>query len=280
MSILLDALKKSEEQRQLGKSPSIHGGAPVSSASGDSSGRWVPVALVTLSVAAMTWFGWQQMREPEGLATRSESGVVAQEPGAEEKNGSNSGAPAKTVPPSVGRRLPPSATPNRTLVESFPSGNKGVEGVTVMPPGDESAAPDSRRQVSESFRNFQGEPSNEPEPVPQEELAANAPDAAQVSEEAAPPQPRASRTQTVSESAPGEMEPISYWQLPQGIRDDMPEIKITVLVFADKPEDRFLLVNGERLVEKDEIPGGVVLDEIRRDGAVFQYRKYRFLVKG
>jgi hypothetical protein len=30
----------------------------------------------------------------------------------------------------------------------------------------------------------------------------------------------------------------------------------------------------------DELTDGVVLDEIRRDGAVFTYRKYRFLVKG
>jgi len=32
-------------------------------------------------------------------------------------------------------------------------------------------------------------------------------------------------------------------------------------------------------VEK-EMEGGVRLDEIRRDGAVFLYQKYRFLVKG
>ena len=75
-------------------------------------------------------------------------------------------------------------------------------------------------------------------------------------------------------------EPISYWELPQGVRDTLPEIKITVLVFAEEPENRFLLTNGQRLVEKDELDDGLVLDEIRRDGAIFMYRKYRFLVKG
>jgi hypothetical protein len=33
-------------------------------------------------------------------------------------------------------------------------------------------------------------------------------------------------------------------------------------------------------VEKEELAPGVILDEIRRDGAVFSYRNYRFLVKG
>jgi hypothetical protein len=75
-------------------------------------------------------------------------------------------------------------------------------------------------------------------------------------------------------------EPISYWELPQGVRDNLPEIKITVLVYADKPDDRFLLTNGQRMAEKDELQNGLVLDEIRRDGAIFLYRKYRFLVKG
>ena len=79
---------------------------------------------------------------------------------------------------------------------------------------------------------------------------------------------------------PHQSEPISFWQLPQAMRDGLPEFKINVLVYAEKPEDRFLLINGQRLVEKEELTAGVVLDEIRRDGAVFRYRNYRFLVKG
>jgi hypothetical protein len=75
-------------------------------------------------------------------------------------------------------------------------------------------------------------------------------------------------------------EPISFWQVPQALRDGLPEIRITVLVYAEAVEDRFVLINGQRLVEKEELAPGVVLDEIRRDGAVFSYRKYRFLVKG
>ena len=78
---------------------------------------------------------------------------------------------------------------------------------------------------------------------------------------------------------PHEPEPISFWEVPQSLRDDMPEFKINVLVYAEKPEDRFLLINGLRLKEHNELSDGVVLDEIRPDGAVFRYRKYSFLVK-
>ena len=75
-------------------------------------------------------------------------------------------------------------------------------------------------------------------------------------------------------------EPVSYWELPQGVRDNLPDFKITVLVYAEKPGDRFLLLNGQRMAEKDELQSDLTLLEIRRDGAVFQYRNYRFLVKG
>jgi len=67
--------------------------------------------------------------------------------------------------------------------------------------------------------------------------------------------------------------------LRQGLRNELPEFKITVLVYAEAPEDRFLLMNGERLREQDELAGGVTLEEIRRDGAIFTYQSYRFLVK-
>jgi general secretion pathway protein B len=75
-------------------------------------------------------------------------------------------------------------------------------------------------------------------------------------------------------------EPITFWELPQGIRDSLPDLRITVLVFAERPEDRFVLIGGQRRVENDQIQDGLLLEEIRREGAVFTYRNYRFLVKG
>jgi general secretion pathway protein B len=68
--------------------------------------------------------------------------------------------------------------------------------------------------------------------------------------------------------------------LPQNVRDDMPDLHISVLVYAERPEDRFVLINGQRVVEREVVDHGVVLEEIRRNGAVFQYRTYRFMVEG
>ena len=78
---------------------------------------------------------------------------------------------------------------------------------------------------------------------------------------------------------PGEPAPISYWELPDAVRADIPEIKFSVLVYALKPADRFVLINGQRLGEGDTAQPGLVLKEIRRDGVVFSYRLYQFLVE-
>ncbi|MGB5292071.1 MAG: general secretion pathway protein GspB, partial [Lysobacterales bacterium] len=62
-------------------------------------------------------------------------------------------------------------------------------------------------------------------------------------------------------------------------RADLPDIKFSVLVYALKPADRFVLLNGQRLGEGDTAQPGLVVKEIRRDGVVFSYRLYNFLVE-
>ena len=54
-------------------------------------------------------------------------------------------------------------------------------------------------------------------------------------------------------------------------------MKITVLVYAEQPEERFVLVNGQRLYEGEELQAGLVLSEVRREGVVFSFRRYRFI---
>ena len=57
------------------------------------------------------------------------------------------------------------------------------------------------------------------------------------------------------------------------------DYRFSVLVFAADPEDRFVLIDGQRLKEGDSIQPGLLVKEIRRDGVVFSYRLYQFLVE-
>ena len=63
------------------------------------------------------------------------------------------------------------------------------------------------------------------------------------------------------------------------IRNGIPEIKFRVLVSAEQPDQRFVLIGGERMSEGDELPSGPKIEEIRRNGVIFSYRLYQFLVE-
>jgi general secretion pathway protein B len=270
MSILLDALRKSEEQRRLGSTPSIHDGGQAPRPGGESAQQWVPLSLIALSAIVLFWIVWRQY-EPPVAGTGVDGTAVAEQAAAAE---------GRDAAPAPAPRRPQTA--GRTAVESYADDVRAPQ-VHAGQPADQKPVNAQSERVSRSFQDFkrENEPAGDAEAEDAAAVALTAPDAAleRPSDDGpgADPSPSRSRSSPPQETAGG---PITFWELPQGVRDSMPELRITVLVYAEQPENRFLLMGGQRLVEKDEYEGGVVLDEIRRDGAVFLYRNYRFLVKG
>ena len=248
MSILLDALKKSERQRQLGQTPTLQTNMEEQPRSPVTLKHWIPLSLLALSTCVMAWFGWQQFR-----AAELEDSPAAQ---------------VAVVEPDVEPQF-------RTMTESLQSKGDSQEEQAAPAPVSSKISEEDKARLNQSFNDFTAD-NDEAEAAPptSNQIAA----AELTSTQEAVPELEVEPGQSKLE--PHVAEPLSYWELPQGVRDNLPEIKITVLVYSDKPDDRFLLTNGQRMAEKDELQSGLVLDEIRRDGAIFLYRKYRFLVKG
>lgn len=256
MSILLDALKKSEEQRQLGQAPDIHAASESSPGRGGAAAApWLPILLVVIAAVVIATFSWRQYREPGGVVAEavSEQPAVASRPRDEA---------ASTV--AQNEPVPASSSPLATY--TAPREDEAVEAAT------DAGEDRQKRELAQSFNRFQRPPSGESTDT----TGARTAPAAQAPQAPVAP-PADSRAKPNRPAATGP-QPVSFWELPQNVRDSMPELRITVLVYADSPEDRFVLVSGRRLVEQDTLEG-VLLDEIRRDGAVFQYRNYRFLVR-
>jgi len=292
MSILLDALKKSETQRQLGKTPTIHTAVEAPDAARATEQQWIPLSMLALSAVAIAWFGWQQFREPEAALDQAGVEVVAM-PQAVETPAVETplvDAPAVTPPaaetPVVENQVPAEkAEPGSMKPEmgaSLWNAKKDLADSTNPPANSPEEARERREKLSQSFNSYEAEKDT----VTDTEVELSPTTVAKTSSDPATNQPRVAEEAPVATPArrssrlqPHKSEPISFWQIPQALRDGLPEFRINVLVYAEKQEDRFLLINGQRLVEKEELTDGVVLDEIRRDGAVFLYRNYRFLVK-
>jgi len=274
MSMLLDALKKSEQQRRLGARPDIHRNDGDAGDGGpDGLRQWLPTGLVVVSVLIMAWNGWRQFEAPRAaleapeVATRSEAAA-----GAASGDRSAASAGDRTARTAVETFEAPEAAASTGVL----AGSRDPNEALIVRSGDAADERQDRQRALESFSQYT-----------EQQAASGAGGEAESgtaieSEIGTAAEPTTERRVADQASAerPYEPQTMSYWELPQGVRDSLPEFNVTVLVYAEDPDDRFLLINGMRLKEKQELQSGVVLDEIRRDGAVFQARNYRFLVKG
>jgi len=243
VSILLEALRKSEKEQNPPEVPDIH--ADDDSTRQLESVQTGPLAiLLVLALFISGWFVWNQYQAPAG---------VYRPPVTLDASTARSGnTPAAAVTTIQKTETPAAATlanntegRPRTPVESYQEAIKRISKEPAA--GTNQPAPAKQK----------------PAPV-QNVKASNSRPAA------------VKRAEKPQSQIPA---PISYWELPDSIRADVPEIKFSVLVYAKNADDRFVLINGQRLGEGDSAQAGLVVEEIRRDGVIFSYRLYQFLVE-
>jgi general secretion pathway protein B len=251
MSILLDALRKSEKNKHKRSVPTIH---TADQAIPDSGPFRFGLAILIIVVALVLngWSVWRQYRLPDvgyqppvTLAPDRTPVVAEQVASSQPDAGDASGKPAETVV--INKPKTEQRTPVESYKEPAPKPSQQDSSVTKPLAQDAPAKP-----IADGGSN---------KPVSQT------------------PQPRPAAPVKPKEEAPHQPEPIGYWELPDAVRANLSEIKFSVLVYADDADDRFVLINGQRLKQGDSLPAGLVVKEIRRDGVIFSYRLYQFLVE-
>jgi general secretion pathway protein B len=99
---------------------------------------------------------------------------------------------------------------------------------------------------------------------------------------ATPPAAAATAANRQPPSLPNDTSPLealpAFWELPYNVRKELPELKLSMHVYSATPAKRFVVLNGNRQVEGDELGGDVRLTEIRTDGVVLTYQSQRFLL--
>lgn len=237
MSILLEALRKSEQSKRPLEAPTIHAGQQTVTVMDSEPVRKGPLALLLfVALLLIAWIVWRQYQpstdgyQPPVTLSAKRDGVITtpmsslQSTESKEKSG-------KTAKPALNQQ--------RTPVESYQQAIRNI---------NKPKAGKSKPQVA----------------------GANVGAAKKIP---------AKKPSSDDRGAGRNLAPISYWELPDTVRADVPEMSFSVLVYANRPADRFVLVNGKRLQEGDSFRQGLVVQEIRRDGVVFSYRLYRFLVE-
>ena len=233
MSLILEALKKSEAERQRGQAPGLFvEQAPVARARREGAPAWA-VALGALLIAVLAVLGWREWGRgeiaapsPQPSPASGRGSEIAVPPLPSVGEGRGEGAVISTEPPSF---VPvPSPQPS-------PSSGRGSEvAVPPLPSVGEG------RGEGAVVRAEPPAPSSAPSP---------------------PPQPASGNG---SELVP------RLADLPAGERAALPPLKLTMHVFADDPAARFVILDGRRLGEGAMVADGVVLRGIDRDGVVIE----------
>ncbi len=261
MSTILEALKKSEAERREGgpPPPTAHplrrGGAKV---------PWLAGGIALGAAAAAIFFGlWA--RSPTPPAEDAEPVV--------ERTPATQAAPAADP---TAREEP--ATPTPVAAEATPA-------VSTEATSERPAAPAARTRIAEAPPP-RPVPVDVPTPVratPASATPSSATPAGPAADPAtdpvtpgAPPR-RETPALASSEPAPPIEEQLPrYNQLP-GLRSQVGDLNLTMLVYSSEPQRRLALINGERLREGDTV-NQVTVVAIRRDGCVLQAGSRRFLL--
>jgi general secretion pathway protein B len=259
MSLILEALKKSEAERQLGRAPGLM--TPMPGRHVRRSGAWTG-AIVGLAIAGMVsgmlWFG----------SGRSDPDTTAR-PAATSAPTPSASAMTDPTP------LPP--PPDPTAVAAKPATPE-----PTRPAPAEPAAPGPRPTIDDTPLPAPVPRDPEFESIERESIAL----AARI-----PPPPVASRAPSplpgTTHSVPATaMDPATtaaealprFDQLMPDVRDALPPLKQSMHVFAQVEADRFVLIDGRRYRQGESIAPSLTIVAIHRDGTELDFDGRRFLL--
>ena len=281
MSILLDALRKSEKDQQKAESPNIHSIEQRDPVSG-SFNRKILLLFLFVVLIALGWFVWNQYFKSDGgyqppvtltVEEKTEHSVPAAKTQTADGEGTRAVTPIQSLSDAVPSQRTPVESYQKPAVEA--SKSSAANSGEVIP----KTPPENKRKVKkvDGQGTKAGNNANAKKKAP-----AKATPTAKVDEKIVASGKQAAGKPVAAgqkEFQPEKPAPIGYWELPDSIRAVVPEIRFSVLVWARKKTDRFVLIDGVRYGHWDKLPSGVIVKEIQREGVVFKYRLYEFLVE-
>jgi len=237
VSYILDALRKSDQQRRRGAAPTLPAvQAPAVAPSRPAFVVYGLLAAVLLGAGiAIGWLRPWQAEQAAPAVTQTEAGVHLSVPARPEIAAAP--APALARAPVAAPALAPKRAPAAVPV-TIPA--------TAKSKSRASAGADAPRQ-------------------PKDDVAAVASKAT-----AAPP-----AGTTAADSAPAQ-NVISMAELPLALQQELPPMTISFHAYSANPRDRLVGINNRMLREGDEVAPGLKLEQITPEGMVLGFKGYSF----
>jgi general secretion pathway protein B len=241
MSYILDALKKSEQQRQRGTAPSLLAAQVPAEVPRSPATLYYGLAAAVLLVVGFAigmlrpWHA--EAPPPQEVAAKPPEAVAPP-------------APAVPPPPAPAKveitiKTEPQTPVSQPVAQPpLPPANDALKAQVPVPAAPAQGAP------SRSATALQG---NAASPVPEQPAGARPANAAP------------------------ERAPVAFAELPASIQQDIPKLSFLFHLYSGNPRDRLVGINDRMLHEGDSVEPGLVLEQITPDGVILSYKGYRFL---
>lgn len=258
MSYILEALKKSEQERGQGNIPgvqTVHSSSLMYRQEKKSFWPYLLVAVVLLNIVAIIYFIYTQNtgKTPtsDNLKTTNQQAATAN--------------PA-THPPVMSTQAP-SASNEQVQTERLHA--PAVANSSTAQP---SATQEMSRITPESSDKTETPPSTpavnnrQPDTFTQTETSSLASSVTAERNESKPSSEHTAPEQVV----------IEQYDLPESVQQELPTLTISAHVYSENPQQRSMVINNQFLEEGDYVNDGLVLHEITPDGAIFKYNNILF----
>jgi len=276
MSFILDALKKSESERQRQSGPALfevkvapprHRFAP-----------WM-IVLAALLLANVALFGYWMLRTPHATEPAVARAAAAPAPRAEPSAAAASAAsaPGAAVAP-LAPAVPASATGAPATAPGAPAlaGSAGPAGAgtgTAAPSATPAAGAAGPAQVAPLAAAAAADAARPDDLAPAVDPAAGHAPAAAGSPGAG--SPAAAGEGVVRATASGLPTYHDAATIPGA---NLPDLRLDLHVYAVQPAQRFVFLNMMKLHEGESLPQGVRVESITPDGVILSYHGSRFVL--
>ena len=256
MSLILEALRKSEAQRRRGQAPDLfaetstvarHAAAP--------SPRWLWWMLAAIAALLLTgWFARGLWNTPLQRAGTAPAPVLA-DAAPHKQNPSNDVAPAAAGADALPRAIVAAPAPVTTAATAAVASPVPAAPLPTLPIEPLPSAVKARPA------NIGPPPGN----------------VATIAPVSAPTMPPASVPAPAAPPAATSDAPLRLADLSSEERRQLPALKMSMHLWHSASAQRFVILDGERMGEGDRI-GDAVIEEITRDGVLLAWQGRRLLV--
>jgi general secretion pathway protein B len=244
MSFILDALKKSESDRQRQHGPALF---EVRVAPPRTRLPLWAIAIAALLVVNLGVVLWMLLRHQVHGSSA---------PGAQPT------AAAASTPPATGNPVPVVATSAAAAAGAVPPVAPAALTATPAPAAPAPAATPAAAATAAT-------------PTPP--TVSGAADSANVEDYAPAQEPPASGLGNHVRRSTASGVPL-YQDVSATPGTQLPQLRLDLHVFAARPQDRFVMINMHKLREGDALPEGVRVDSITPEGAILTYNGWKFLL--